>query len=165
MAAEDSKGLTLERLKHLIHYDPETGVFTRIRAKKRVRLGEISNTAMTDGHTRIKVDNYPYLTHRLAWFYVHGTWPAMIDHINGNPEDNRISNLREVNHRLNMQNKRAAYSNNKCGYLGVRFRQGKYEAQIYANGVKRYLGRFATAEEAHNTYLIAKRRLHEGCTI
>ena len=165
MAAEDSTGLTIERLKQLIHYDPETGVFTRIGARKRIKLGEVRNAGMTYGHTRMKVDNYPYLSHRLAWFYTHGRWPLMIDHVNGLPNDNRLCNLREVTHKMNMQNKRSAYINNKSGYLGVRFKSGRYEAAIYTNEKKIYLGRFDTAEEAHLAYVTAKREIHEGCTI
>lgn len=165
MAAEDSKGLTLDRLKQVIHYDPDTGAFTRIGSRKRIKLGGVSNAPMGDGHTRMKVDNNPYLSHRLAWFYVHGRWPTYIDHINGIPTDNRISNLREVSHTMNMQNKRVAYCTNKLGLLGVRFKCGRYEAQIYTQGKKIHLGRFDCPNEAHEAYLTAKRLIHAGCTI
>lgn len=165
MAAEDSIGLTLDRLRQLVHYDPETGVFTRLSNRRNVYLGPISNALMTHGHTRLRIDRVPYLSHRLAWFYVHGRWPSTIDHINGDANDNRICNLREVSHTMNMQNKRAPFKNNKCGFLGVRFKAGRYEASIYTQGKKHHLGRFDLPEEAHEAYVAAKRRLHEGCTI
>jgi hypothetical protein len=165
MAAEDSKGLTVERLKQLIHYDQESGVFTRLSASKKVPLGIVKSSPLKDGHTRLKVDNYPYLSHRLAWFYVHGYWPTLIDHINGNANDNRIGNLREVNHAVNMQNKRGPMKNNKSGYLGVSLKAGRYRAQISVNGLIIDLGRYDTAFQAHQVYVHAKRNLHIGCSV
>lgn len=45
--------------------------------------------------------------HRLIWRLCHGSWPRHeIDHINGCCEDNRIENLRDVTHGINMRNKR-----------------------------------------------------------
>jgi hypothetical protein len=165
MADKDFKGLTVERLKQLIHYDSETGVFTRIAASKNVALGPLQGAPLSDGHLRLKVDNRVYLSHRLAWFYVYGYWPKLIDHINGEPSDNRISNLREANHAVNMQNKRSPMKNNKCGFLGVSLNAGRYRAVISVNKKTWNLGRFDTPELAHEAYLAAKRTLHQGCTI
>jgi len=93
----------------------------------------------------------------------HGEWPAngmQVDHINGAKDDNRISNLRVVTHSQNLHNQRRAQSGSSTGFLGVRRDKGKYQSMIQADGSRKYLGRFDTAEEAHAAYVSAKRKLH-----
>lgn len=89
-----------------------------------------------------------------------------VDHINGIRSDNRWCNLREATRQENMCNQKVPHINNKSGYLGVYIdRTNKFVAQIAKNNKKLYLGRFNTAEEAHQVYLQAKRKHHEYCTI
>jgi hypothetical protein len=104
-----------------------------------------------------------YLAHRLAWMYVYGRWPAKgldIDHINGNRQDNRIANLREVTRGQNMQNQRRASSRSTTGLLGVLRKSRRFAAHITADGRTHCLGTFDTPEEAHRVYMDAKSRLH-----
>lgn len=102
--------------------------------------------------------------HRLAWLYVHGEWPTeQIDHINQNPVDNRIANLRPADKSQNVQNIDAAYGSS--GYRGVSFDSrcgdgNSWRARIMVDGKSHSLGYYATAEEAHDAYLAAKRELH-----
>ena len=57
---------------------------------------------MRTGHIRICIMRVKYLAHRLAWLYVTGSWPSQdIDHIDGDPTNNRFANLREVTHQEN----------------------------------------------------------------
>jgi hypothetical protein len=97
-----------------------------------------------------------YYAHRLAWLYVHGEWPNVIDHINGDAGDNRIANLRSCSQQRNMQNIRA--SRNKHGLTGVVFhrKSGLFHATIKVNKRATSLGYYKTAEEAHDAYLRAK---------
>lgn len=88
-----------------------------------------------------------------------------MDHINGNRSDNRWANLRDVTHSVNLQNQRRPKSDNKCGFLGVHAHPSGFRAYIGVNKVRLDLGVYATAHKAHQVYLSAKRRLHEGCTI
>jgi hypothetical protein len=158
--------LTQARLKELLHYNPDTGVFTNLSARSTsIKAGVSAGYIRQDGYVVIKVDSKPYKAHRLAWLYVHGSWPIdLIDHIRS---DNKISNLREATNRQNIQNLKAARSDNGSGYLGVSFRKGcgKWRATIFIDGMNRSLGDFDTPELASEAYLTAKRIHHEYCTI
>lgn len=160
--------ITQARLKELLEYDPETGVFTnRVSRSSRAKAGATTSSSLSkQGYLRICIDWNPHLAHRLAWLYVYGSMPqGMIDHINGDRTDNRICNLREASAHLNQQNRRRANRRSKTGLLGVSVADNKFVASIHADGKTRRLGRFCSAEEAHAAYLAAKRQLHEGCTI
>lgn len=151
--------LTADQVRKSFDYDPETGVMTGKRGKP---IGAITKK----GYLRIMVGHNSYMVHRLAWLWVHGAWPAgQIDHINGDPKDNRISNLRDVSAAVNVQNQRHPQRSNQLGVLGVRQFGGKFRATITVNGRWRHLGLFETPELAHAAYLAAKRELHPGCTI
>ena len=159
--------LTPERLKSLLHYNEETGIFTRlVAASPRVKAGDICTCLDSDGYIMIRVDWKRYKAHRLAWFYTHGVWPnGQIDHINGERHDNRIENLRDVSPQGNQHNRRKASTNNASGFLGVRFYKGSWRATICIAGNNIHIGTFSTQDAAYSAYLCEKRKLHETCTI
>lgn len=158
--------ITQERLKELLHYVHETGVFTWLVDRGPKKRGSVAGSCMNTGYFEIVVDYRRYLSHRLALFYVHGEFPNnQIDHINGIRSDNRISNLREATHAENAQNLRNPRSDNKTGFLGVSRNRNKFRAQIHINGNNTFLGNFLTPESAHAAYLQAKREHHTGCSI
>jgi hypothetical protein len=154
--------LTAERLRELLTYDPETGIFTWRcdrggKARKGTRAGSVSD----DGYARIGVDGKSYLAHRLAWLYTHGSWPAAeIDHRLGAKADNRIHELREATHAQNLQNQRRARSDSRSGLLGVSRRGNRWRATIKHQGRYRHLGSFDAKEAAHEFYLLAKEMVH-----
>ncbi len=117
-------------------------------------------------YMRVKLRGRLIALHRLVWCLQYGVWPdGLIDHINGDPSDNRIANLRLADKRLNAENQRRARADNATGVLGVRAHGEKFRAQIRTGGQTIYLGLFSTSGEAHAAYVEAKRRLHEGCTL
>ena len=75
-----------------------------------------------------------------------------IDHIDGNPSNNKLSNLRDVPHRINIQNRKSKTTRNKSGFLGVVQRGNKFAAHIHRNGKQIYLGLYETPELAHKVY-------------
>ncbi len=161
------KKLTAERLRELLEYDSETGVF-RWRVKSGSKsAGSIAGTLHKNGYcTKIMVDRKGFAAHRLAWLYMTGEWPALeVDHKNCIGTDNRWSNLRLVTRHENMQNKRRAHRNNKTGFLGVSIQDGRYRADIYDSGKHRFLGFHDTPEQAHAVYVDAKRIMHPGSTL
>lgn len=158
--------LTVDLLRSLVHYDPVTGHFTRLVSKSHnAPIGSRAGT-MSHGYWQLSVNGKTHFAHRLAWLYVHGSWPKHeVDHINHDKSDNRIANLRDVTPSVNQQNKRKAYSNNWTGFLGVKQEHSKFSARIQRHGKQTHLGMFDTPEEAHAAYLKAKRVMHEGNTL
>jgi hypothetical protein len=160
--------LTQERLKELLSYDPETGVFVWVaRPSTRIKIGDPAGYFRPDGYHQIKINGAMFISHRLAWLYMTGAFPPdQIDHIDRNPANNRFANLRAVTNSENMHNL-GKYKNNKSGFKGVCYhkQQKKWVAQIQLNSVNKYLGRFSTPEEASAAYLAAQRIYHPTCPI
>jgi hypothetical protein len=163
-----SPTFTADELRRLLCYDPGTGLFKRLVSLGKSRRDGLVGTSSPSGHWRINVRGRKYLAHRLAWYYVHGEWPAGdVDHINGQPADNRIANLRVVSAAENCQNQRGPNARSTTRLMGVSYdrERRKWRAGIWADGRTKYLGLHPTAEAAHAAYLAAKRSLHPGCTI
>jgi hypothetical protein len=146
--------ITQERLKELLSYDPDTGVFIWKIRKGRCAAGTIAgrnlNTTRGKTYRIIVIDRRHYYAHWLAWMYAHGMFPAVeMDHINGNGSDNSISNLRPVTRSQNMKNTRLR-KDNKSGMCGIYFckRALKWKAQIGFNSRVTNLGEFSDKFEA-----------------
>jgi hypothetical protein len=160
--------LTAERLRELLHYEPTTGVFTwRTLRPGRSPMGGIAGSVRKNpkdpcfGYRFITVDHFRTGAHRLAWFYVKGAWPpGDLDHQNMVRDDNRIDNLREATRSQNMANA-GRPRHNTSGLKGASFLRatGKWQAQIQFHGKNLNLGSFASAEEAHEAYCQAGKRL------
>lgn len=160
--------MTAERLRELLHYDPETGVFTWRVYRGVVWPGCVAgcSSAIKGRYRMIGVDQERLLAHRLAFLWMTGEWPLhKVDHVNGNGQDNRWANLRQATDRDNTRN-RHSHPLNTSGYIGVtrdnqtRSRK-KWRASIRNNAGKyQNLGRYMTAREAATVRDEAARRLH-----
>lgn len=164
--------LTPNRLRELVQYNPDTGkLIWLINAGRwgRIKAGSETGSPDLTGHLRTQIDGVLYYCHRLAFFFMMDKWPdGDIDHIDGDPSNNAWSNLRDVPHKVNTQNRRKPTRNKKTGLpIGVSFdaRDGGIRSDITIDGKTRSLGRFATPELAHEAYKAAKRKLHPGCTL
>lgn len=155
--------ITQEKLKQLLHYNPETGVFTRkATTSSRSVAGSIAGCIDWHGYRLVFIEGARYGAHRLAWLYMTGSWPAeQVDHKNGIRSDNQWDNLREATNAQNCQNS-ATYKSNTSGFKGVTWdsSRGKWKAQIAVNGKQKIIGRFADKVVAHQAYLTAKSELH-----
>jgi hypothetical protein len=104
--------------------------------------------------------------HRLAWLYVTGKEPSkQIDHLNGERDDNRWLNLRDVSHRANLENRKNPNAGGSSGFLGVHRHRNAWQARIRTHGVLVRIGIFNTPEEAYSAYIEKKRQLHSGNTL
>ena len=106
-------------LKKYLYYDNQSGNFYWIKSKNsKTEAGQVAGSKTKHGYVVIGIDNKRYYAHRLAWLYVYGYMPKLIDHINGHGLDNRLCNLRECTQIENMKNT-SKPSTNKSGYKGV----------------------------------------------
>jgi len=152
--------LTLKRLKELIHYDPKTGIFTRIKSRRDGWTGRRADRPSDDGYCDVYVQEIRPLAHRLAWFYMTGEWPVdALDHKNGNRADNRFSNLRPANARLNAVNRKAI---GRSGFKGVYWHK---RVEKWGTSIKgHHLGFFRTKKEAAAAYLGAAKIIYKEFT-
>ncbi len=124
--------ITQKRLKELLHYAPDTGVFTWKVSHPRAQQGAAAGARDGYGYIVIRLDTVLYKAHRLAWLYTYGEWPAKgLDHINRIKNDNRMSNLRLADQSTNMHNI-PVRSGSKSGVSGVTWRadRKKWNARI-----------------------------------
>ena len=144
--------ITPERLRELIHYDPETGTFRWAMMRKGCRVGDIVGSIDSHGYRVIRLNWKIYNAHRLAWLYMTGVWPRnQIDHKDLNKSNNKWNNLREATYSQNQANRRP-YS----GLKGVSFfkRDRKWKAQIKVRGNAMHIGYYDCPAAAHFAYLI-----------
>lgn len=153
-----------EYLRHILSYDPETGVFTW-KNPPPIGKGRVGETAGFRSHQYILIGikNRKYPAHRLAFFYMTGRWPIYdVDHKNTIQTDNAWINLREGTRSQNMANARKR-SNNTSGIKGVDWDQArqKWRAQLSVNKRHLFLGRFDSKAQAAAAYEKAA-RMHYG---
>jgi hypothetical protein len=154
MAAAKDPIIDHAELLQRLHYDPLTGLFTWLDPiKGRVVPGDRAGTTK-GGYVTIRFRRRIITAHRLAWFYVHGVFPAkLLDHINCDGRDNRLANLREATASGNGANRKVS-RNNTSGLKGVHWAAdcGRWCAQIRVHGKRRNLGYFSTKAEAGAAY-------------
>jgi hypothetical protein len=154
--------ITAERVRELVSYDPETGLFFWRQREHGPRAGTQTGKPRHDGYCRVFLDGRSYLAHRLAWLITYDVWPAVdVDHIDGNPSNNRIANLRSTSRSQNLYNQKLPV-NNKTGRKGVCFdpARGLYAAYITVGKKRIPLGRFAKLETAIEVRAEAEKKYH-----
>jgi hypothetical protein len=142
---------SIDRLRELFSFNPETGLFTRIVKRWGFPSGTVAGSKQRNGYVYMLVDRRRYSAHRLAWFWVYGQWPPGIDHINRVRSDNRIANLRPATPALSAMNRKPRVDN-RSGVTGVAHldacRLNPWYAHITVNSKRVTLGYFASKEQA-----------------
>lgn len=143
--------LSAKRLRELVIYSPGNGEFHwridrpsgngAIKAKAGARTGTVNSR----GYEIIVIQYKYYLAHRLAWLYMTGSWPIRIDHVDGNPANNRWVNLREASQSLNVARGRTQ-KNRSAGRKGTWYDRGtgRWQSYISKNKKRIHLGVFKT---------------------
>jgi len=142
--------ITQEELKELLHYSPETGLFTWLVDKGSARQGCVAgHNDKSNGYIDIQINTRKYKAHRLAVFYIEGYWPDEVDHENHIRHDNRWLNLRKTNRAGNSKNLSIS-PRNKSGVIGVSIdrRLNKFRSTISVRGKNVTLGNFKDFFEA-----------------
>lgn len=147
--------ITAQMVRDRLDYDRETGVLRwKVSPCNNCPVGSIAGGKGCRGYVSVKLLHHPYQAHRLAWLIVHGTWPGIIDHIDGDKTNNALANLREATASQNQVNK-------PCRGYHYSSRVGRFGSSIRVNGEKVWLGYFDTAEAARSAYL-AEHAKHHG---
>ncbi len=145
--------ITQSQLKDAVQYDEDEGLFYWVKPTgKRVQPGQLAGSVNNHGRYVLGINGCAYLQSRLVWLFVHGSMPVGdIDHIDGDPTNNRLKNLRDVPHQENMKNMPRRLDN-KSGHSGICWdkSRGKWRVQIDIDGMKTTIGRFADKENAVN---------------
>jgi len=159
--------ISIERLRTILSYDPEIGLF-RWRADKFSSRGQLvaregSQTGglNADGYWQMVIDGQHYYGHRLAWFYVYGEWPArQIDHDNLIKSDNRISNLRLAGYSEQRANQRIR-KDSGIGVKGVYLhKSGLYCARCMRKGMPTHNSYHHSLDEAAQAYAAASTKMY-----
>lgn len=158
--------LSAEIVRELFDYAPESGILTRRPcAGTNWRFYPITRSRDGDrGYIKTTVNKRSYFVHRLVWAYVYGVWPALeIDHINRNPSDNRVENLRDVSRatnllnrtlrakepkRLNETKRRHVLAGSGSVFMAKQARVKMFRARVQERGVRINLGYYMTPDEA-----------------
>lgn len=162
---ETTKHLTQAQVLDQLYYNPDMGTFLWRHGAKGRKAWDRAGYTRADGYVVLHIGGRYCYGHRLAWLYMHGEWPnGLIDHIDGNPSNNVLSNLRVATKRSNAENMKGPTSASSTGRLGVfkDTRSGKFVSQIRINGNRKSLGVFASVDAAYDAYLAAKRAFHSG---
>ena len=157
--------LSRERLKELLNYDERLGIFRwKVRRSTTSPAGSVAGRTESKGYIQIGIDGTRYMAHRLAWLWCKNEIAddLVIDHINGDRQDNRIVNLRAVSFTENLHHHRRVHPFSRSQLLGVSYNVknaacGKpWVARIQRFGKRVTLGSFESPEEAHKAYQKAR---------
>lgn len=159
---------TIEDLKLLstkLSYNSRTGIFTWLMGGTKFKklIGKPAGHKDPKGYVIIHMSKTSIKAHRLAWFFVYGEdTKRFIDHIDGNPSNNRISNLRKSTNQQNTCNQKINCTN-KSGYKGIYkiTNTRKWGAKIIYKGKAYYLGRFDSPKAAAKAYDNKAKELHK----
>lgn len=149
--------MTQEDVAKLFVYK-DGGLYWNIRGKK-IKFGSRAGSLGADGYRRIKHRNRYYMEHRLIFLLHHGYLPHLLDHIDGDPTNNRVENLRSCNYAENNRNSRHTSTS---GVKGVTWdsSRNKWRCQIHVDSKNYNLGRYDTLEEATKVINTARAELH-----
>jgi hypothetical protein len=143
----------LVALTQEVRYDPLTGDLFWVRAGRGRSLTNPIRSPDKQGYLRINYDKGVFRVHKVVWYISYGIVPDLIDHINCDPSDNRLANLRMANKSTNGAN-RPCQKNNTSGFKGVSFRprDSSWYVQVRQKGAYYSKHGFLTAKEAAMHY-------------
>lgn len=145
-----------QELQDMFNYNPDTGVLSWKPRQFNSPLASFWNTRYANkeittknsaGYLTVSINKSRYLVHRVVWKMINGSEPTVVDHIDCSSTNNTAINLRDASESLSAFNKRLS--------------QGKLPHGVQPNGYRfmarianKYLGTYATPEEAHEVYCL-----------
>ena len=144
-----NKIITQEELNDYLKYEDGFLYWKKVNSNA-IKVGNIAGCFQKNGYQILMLNKKFYLVHRLVFLMFNGYMPKIIDHIDGNPSNNKIENLREATQSQNLCNK-IKQTNNKCGVKGVFWdsRRNEWTASCQYKGktIRKYCKSIDEAEE------------------
>lgn len=138
-------------------------LYRKKRTSRNTRIGDVAGTIKSNGYCYVDLQGKRYGQHRLIFLLHHGFLPKEIDHIDGNPSNNKINNLREATRSQNNRNQRIHKTNNS-GVKNVCFckKTSKWKVQLTLNNKNKNFGRYKDLELAELVATEARNKYHGG---
>lgn len=149
-----------DELKRLLHYDPETGIWTWLSGRNKGNVAGVT-AASKGGYVFVTINKVAYRAHRLAWFYIKGKWPTnLLDHKDRNRTNNRFVNIREATKSQNCANAKL-WKTSTSGFRGVYWepKKKKWRVIIRQGGRRHYFGYYKCKLAAHFVHLVEFRKI------
>ena len=152
--------ITKELLHELFEYK-DGNLYWKIATSNRVKVGDPANYMDNTGYFRVRLNRKLYLTHRIIFFMHRGYLPEFLDHIDGNPLNNEIENLRPVSRSENNYNQKTR-TDNTSGIKGVSFSKAykKWRAYIQVDKKYKHLGYYDSIDKATKVIKKVRKQLH-----
>jgi len=152
--------ITRDYIESLFDYR-DGSLYWKESPAKPVPAGSVAGTVANNGYLRIGIKRRYFLAHRLVFLLHHGHMPKYVDHIDGNKQNNRVENLRVATKAQNCQNQKVR-STNTSGIKGVSWHivRKKWQVNICANGVQKYIGLFNELADAQKAAIEARSANH-----
>jgi len=144
-----TKQCNCPEIQGLFDYRQAGSLAWKIKASPHIKIGDVAGYKHESGYHKIKINGKSYRRARLVWLWHYGVWPNRIDHINRNPSDDRIENLRDFTLQNNQRN-RDNPKNNTSGVVGVCWhkRTGTWRARIAVMKKDCHLGHYNDFDNA-----------------
>ena len=145
--------LTQELVQSLFTYR-DGNLYWKVSLNRRIQLNDKAGTLnKISGRYQIRISNKSYKAHRLIFLYHNGYLPEFVDHIDRNPLNNNIENLREVTRSQNNMN-RKENKDSSSKYKGITYQKNsnKWITRIRFNNKQIYLGLFINEIDAALAY-------------
>lgn len=142
--------MTKEELHQLFEYK-DGALYWIVNCGSNQMIGKKAGSQLSNNYWHIRIKKKAIYTHRAVFLFHHGYLPKTIDHIDGNPSNNAIENLRAATQSQNNRNRKAMP--NKSGHVGITLLQGKYwQPLLRVDGKRLYLGIYKNIEDAKIAY-------------
>lgn len=154
--------LTYEKVNHLLEYLPNGELRRKATTSPRAKKGEIVGNIGKRGYKYFSIDGKKHYNHRIVWFLHHRVLPKYIDHIDGNPLNNTIENLRGCDLTQNICNAKIR-KDNTSGFKGVSWFKPykKWKARVHIYGKEHHLGYYIEKEDAITAVKKARIEIHK----
>jgi hypothetical protein len=156
--------MMIDKLKNAFKYK-NGNLYWKIKSAPRILIGDKAGCLNKKGYIQIRLDGECYLAHRIIFAMHHGFMPEFIDHIDGNPSNNLIENLRECNLSQNQYNSKLR-TDNKSGIKGVCWKKkaNKWQVRLAINGKIKYFGEYFDIKVAKFVAETMRHKYHKEFT-